>query len=346
MYKIAVLRGDGIGPEIVNQSLRVLEFIEEKYNLDLDISFAHFGGEGIDKEGHPFPSSTVELVDAADAVLLGAVGGPKWDNAEVRPEQGLLALRKHLKAYCNLRPIICFDALNEMSPLKLDPNKKIDMCFVRELTGGIYFGEKGRENDEAYDVERYHKDEVKRIAFKAFELSNKRRSKVTSVDKSNVLESSKLWRETVNEISSGYTNELNHMYVDNAAMQLIINPYQFDVVLTNNIFGDILSDEASVLAGSIGVLPSASIGDGKGLFEPISGSAPDIAGKDIANPIGMIMSVAMMLQNLLNRNDIYDFIYENIEKTLNQGIGTSDLKLSKQISTSEWTTKLLNNMNS
>ncbi|MCH4890583.1 3-isopropylmalate dehydrogenase [Acidaminobacter sp. JC074] len=346
MYKIAVLRGDGIGPEIVDQSLRVLNFIEEKYQLDFDIKYAHFGGKGIDEEGHPFPESTKSIVDWSDAVLLGAVGGPKWDQAKDRPEQGLLSLRKHLGAYCNLRPIITFEALKDMSPLKLDQGKNIDLCFVRELTGGIYFGKKERIDDLAYDQKQYETYEVKRIAKKAFELSKKRAGKICSVDKSNVLMSSKLWREEVEKMNETYQVDLNHMYVDNAAMQLIMNPYQFDVILTGNMFGDILSDEASVLAGSIGVLPSASIGDEKGLYEPIHGSAPDIAGQDIANPIGMIMSLAMMFQNSFERTDIYDFIYKNVNKTLEDGYGTVDLKLDRKVTTREWTDQLIKNMQS
>lgn len=344
MYKIAVLRGDGIGPEIVDQSLRVLSYIEEKFQLDLEISFAHFGGDAIDIEGHPFPASTRRIVDASDAILLGAVGGPKWDDAKVRPEKGLLDLRKHLDAYCNLRPIIAFGALKDMSPLKITSDEPIDMCFVRELTGGIYFGEKNRKNDMAYDVKSYSKFEIDRISKKAFELSQKRRGKVCSVDKSNVLQSSKLWRETVIDLSKNYDVSLNHMYVDNAAMQLVLNPYQFDVILTGNMFGDILSDEASVLAGSIGVLPSASIGDSKGIYEPIHGSAPDIAGKNKANPVGMIMSVAMMFQNSFDRTDIYEFIYKHVDNVLSKGFGTADLKLKHQMTTSEWTNKLLESM--
>lgn len=338
MYKIVVLRGDGIGPEIVDESLRILNYVSDKYQLDFDISYGHFGGDGIDKEGNPFPESTKKLVNDAHAILLGAVGGPKWNHASKRPETGLLELRKHIKAYCNIRPIICFEPLLEMSPVKID--KAIDICFIRELTGGIYFGEKGSNDQEAFDVEKYNKHEIERIAKKAFEISNKRQQKVTSIDKSNVLSSSKLWRKTVEEVSSSYTSELNHMYVDNAAMQLILNPQQFDVILTNNIFGDILSDEASALAGSIGVLPSASVGDGVALFEPIHGSAPDIAGENIANPIGMILSVGMMLAHL-GYEHIYKEIHNGINETLKEGYGTIDLKLDKRITTEEWTTRLL-----
>jgi len=347
MYKIAVLKGDGIGPEIVDESLKVLDYISNRFEFSYEINEANFGGDAIDKEGHPFPETTQHIIDQSDAILLGAVGGPKWENAAVRPEKGLLSLRKYLNAYCNLRPIICFDPLKSMSPIKLDPDKKVDICFVRELTGGIYFGEKGIEESEdtkAYDVEAYTVSEVKRISKRAFDLSQTRDRKVTSVDKSNVLESSKLWRREVITNSQNYDVTLEHMYVDNAAMQLIKNPYQFDVILTNNIFGDILSDEASVLAGSIGVLPSASVGDKKALYEPIHGSAPDIAGEGKANPIGMILSVAMMLENSFNRKDVYHFIYNAIEKTLNDGYGTIDLNLDYIQSTSEWTNQLIETM--
>lgn len=347
MVTIAVLKGDGIGPEIVDEGIRVLNFISKRFDFEVRVEEANFGGAAIDIEGHPFPETTKQIVDLSDAILLGAVGGPKWSSEKVRPEQGLLSLRKHLHAYCNIRPIICFESLREMSPIKLDTNKKLDICFVRELTGGIYFGEKGTidsEDPRAYDVESYSVSEIRRIAKKAFDLSLTRNRKVTSVDKSNVLESSKLWRKEVTSGGKSYDIELNHMYVDNAAMQLIINPYQFDVILTNNIFGDILSDEASVLAGSIGVLPSASIGDKQSLYEPIHGSAPDIAGENKANPIGMILSIAMMMENSFNRPDIYKFIYDSIESVLSKGIGTTDLHLEKKLSTSEWTAELIKYM--
>lgn len=340
MIKIAALNGDGIGPEIMAQGLRVLSHVAGKYNIDIEVKEAAFGGEAIDAFGHPFPDSTKEIVDESDAILLGAVGGDRWNGCEVRPEHGLLSLRKYLKAYCNLRPIICFEPLMAMSPIKHEG--PIDLCFVRELTGGIYFGEKGEGEDFAYDVEKYATYEIERIAKCAFDLAKQRSNKVTSIDKSNVLNSSKLWRKTVTENNPGVS--LNHMYVDNAAMQLILNPSQFDVVLTNNIFGDILSDEASVLAGSIGVLPSASIGDEKGLYEPIHGSAPDIAGENIANPIGMILSVAMMFQASFNRSDVYNAIYNGVKETLSQGFGTVDLKLPKRVTTSEWTDRLIENI--
>lgn len=347
MYKIAVLKGDGIGPEILDESLRVLDFIASKFNIDFHIDECDFGGAAIDLQGHPFPKSTQTVIDQSHAILLGAVGGPKWADAEVRPEQGLLSLRKYLNAYCNLRPIICFEPLKRMSPIKLDQDRPLNICFVRELTGGIYFGEKGiieSDDTKAYDVEAYSVSEINRIANKAFDLSKMRKRKVTSVDKSNVLESSKLWRKEVTRIGEVHDVTLDHMYVDNAAMQLIKNPYQFDVILTNNIFGDILSDEASILAGSIGVLPSASVGDRKALYEPIHGSAPDIAGQNKANPIGMILSVAMMMETSFDRPDVYKFIYESIEAVLEAGYGTCDLYLSSVLSTHEFTNKLIEYM--
>lgn len=344
MYKVAVLKGDGIGPEIMHQCLRVLDVIKKTFKIDVEIKEAHFGGSGIDHEGHPFSNETKAVVDWSDAVLLGAVGGPKWDHHLVRPEQGLLELRKYLDAYCNLRPVMILEALKIMSPLKLKSEQTVDMCFVRELTGGIYFGEKKKMDDKAYDIKAYTRSEIERIAYKAFERAEKRRGKICSIDKSNVLASSKLWRETVDEVSKQSSAILTHMYVDNAAMQLILNPSQFDVILTSNMFGDILSDEASVLSGSIGVLPSASLGDKQGIYEPIHGSAPDIAGEDIANPIGMILSMAMMFENSFDRSDIYHFVVEHVNKVLNLGYGTPDLKQLKTVTTTEWTNHLLRSM--
>lgn len=342
--KIGILKGDGVGPEIMASALLVLKEIEKKFDLSIACEEAYIGGSAIDRYGVPLPEETIDLIDRCDAILLGAVGGPKWDHisGDNRPEKGLLMLRKHLKAYCNLRPIIGFEAIRNMVPIKL--NKAVDICFVRELTGGIYFGERYTESDYAWDQMAYSKDEVKRIAIKALEISKKRNSQVTSVDKSNVLASSKLWRETVKETVVGV--ELNHLYVDNAAMQLIINPHQFDVILTSNMFGDILSDEASILAGSIGILPSASIGDGIGLYEPIHGSAPDIANQDKANPIGMILSLAMMFKYSFDRDDIYDYIFNSVDDVLNQGYGTGDLYTQdKLVTTSEWTQILINKLN-
>lgn len=344
MIKILVLRGDGIGPEIVDQAMRVLSYLKEKYNLDLNVSYAHFGGSAIDRLGHPFPKETLDQVDQADVILLGAIGGPKWDHEQVRPEDALLALRKHLNTYCNLRPIKTFKALMPYVPVKL--KAPVDLCFVRELTGGIYFGEKGIDVNCAYDRKAYNKVEIKRITQKAIGVASKRSKKITSIDKSNVLATSKLWRRQVTDLVVGLDIECHHMYVDNAAMQLILKPDQFDVILTSNMFGDILSDEASVLAGSIGVLPSASIGDKQAIYEPIHGSAPDIEGQGIANPIGMIRSVGMMFEYTLNRRDISLILDEAIEATLGKGFGTPDLNLLKSLSSSEWTTRLIEQLKS
>jgi len=349
MSKIAILSGDGVGPEIMTCAASVIDAVGKYFDFKVTYESGLIGGAAYDQYGHPFPETTRQLIEASDAVLLGAVGGPKWDDVEssLRPESGLLSLRKHMSVYCNIRPIISFPVLNEMSPLKLDGH--LDICFVRELTGGIYFGEKGVKYIDgktcAYDIKSYDNEEISRIAKKAYEIASSRQGKLTSVDKSNVLQSSKLWRRTVTEMKDQYTVDLDHMYVDNAAMQLIKNPQQFDVILTGNMFGDILSDEASVLSGSIGVLPSASIGDDKGLYEPIHGSAPDIAGLNIANPIGMILSVALMYKYSFNRGDIHDFIFQSVEETLNQGYGTKDLSLMDMIvTTNEWTEKLIENM--
>lgn len=348
MYKVAVLKGDGIGPEIMDSALKVIDVIRDIYQIEIETVEGLIGGSAYDIFETPFPIETQHMIDQCDAVLLGAVGGPKWDNvkSDLRPEKGLLSLRKHLKAYCNIRPIIDFEALRKMSPIKRE--LPMNLCFVRELTGGIYFGNRKTEEingiTSAYDMMQYSKTEIERIAEKAFELASTRNHKVTSVDKSNVLDSSKLWRKTVIEKSKNHKSELNHMYVDNAAMQLILNPHQFDVILTSNMFGDILSDEASALVGSIGVLPSISIGDGIALYEPIHGSAPDIAGEGIANPIGMIMSIAEMYRYSFKREEIYDQIFNCITATLNEGYGTPDLKLLKHVTTNEWTDQLIKHM--
>lgn len=343
--KIGILKGDGVGPEIMNSALEVLACIQNKYQLSFEIEEAAIGGDAIDRHGDPLPQITINQINSCQAVLLGAVGGPKWDglSGDLRPEKGLLRLRKHLNAYCNLRPVKGFEAIMEMAPVKL--TKPIDICMVRELTGGIYFGERQRHENYAWDQMAYSKEEVERIAKIALDVSKKRNGKVTSVDKSNVLDSSRLWRQTAIEIVKGV--ELNHMYVDNAAMQLILDPHQFDVILTSNMFGDILSDEASVLAGSIGVLPSASFGDGIGLYEPIHGSAPDIAGRGIANPIGMILSLAMMFKYSFDRDDIHDFIFDCVDQVLSEGYGTKDLyALDHILTTDEWTEKLIKTMTS
>lgn len=329
-YKITIMPGDGIGKEITDGAVKVIKKIEEKFNHKFNISYADIGGIAIDNHGTPLPKETIEMCKNSDGIILGAVGGPRWDHlkGEDRPEKGLLNIRKELSLYTNLRPAIVYEPLKNASPLKTEIIEDgLDICIVRELTGGIYFGKKGvREDGTAYDILSYNEKEVRRIAIKGFEIAMKRNKKVTSVDKSNVLESSRLWRRVVIEISKDYPEvELNHMYVDNAAMQLLINPTQFDVILTMNMFGDILSDEASMITGSIGMLPSASIGEKYGLYEPIHGSAPDIAGQDIANPIATILSVAMMLKYSMGLTEEGTSIEKAVEKVLNNGIRTKDI---------------------
>ena len=304
MKNIVLLKGDGIGPEIAAQAVKSLSVLGG-FNIDEE----DFGGCAIDKTGEPLPQSTLKAALSADAVLLGAVGGPKWDASPKRPEAGLLGLRAALKAYANLRPAVIYEDLKHISPLKDEIiSRGVDIMVVRELTGGIYFGKRGRGIEEggeyAYDTEKYSVAEIERIARLAFDISLKRNKRVCSVDKANVLESSRLWRSTVQRVAEDYPEvKLEHMYVDNASMQLVRDPAQFDVILTSNMFGDILSDEASMLTGSIGMLPSASLGGQTGLYEPIHGSAPDIAGKNIANPIGMVLSVAMMLKYSFNMDN-------------------------------------------
>ena len=305
-YNITVLKGDGIGPDIVAEAMNVLEAVGKKYNHKFNFNEKLVGGAALDACGVPLPDDTLEACKNCDSILLGAVGGPKWDNlpSNMRPEAGaLLRLRKELGLYANLRPAIIHKALSSASPIKPEIiGDSLDILVVRELTGGIYFGERGHREgkygEEAYDVEAYSEFEVKRIAKTAFDAAMKRNKRVTSIDKSNVLESSKLWRKAVIEVAKDYPEvELDHMYVDNAAMQLVRNPKHFDVIVTSNIFGDIISDEASQITGSIGMLPSASLSDGAfGMYEPIHGSAPDIAGMDIANPIATILSAGMMLR--------------------------------------------------
>jgi 3-isopropylmalate dehydrogenase len=342
-YKIAVLPGDGIGPEIVEQTVEVIKVIEKKYRHEFELHEALMGGCAIDEYGEPLPDKTLELCKSCDAVLLGAVGGPKWDAlpGNKRPEAGLLGIRAGLGLFANLRPAVIYPALKSASPLREDIVKDgIDILVVRELTGGIYFGDRGRIKmeyavdgletmsvDAAYDTERYNTVEVERIARVAFETAMKRRKLVTSVDKANVLESSRFWRETVIRVAEEYPEvTLNHMYVDNAAMQLIRKPEQFDVIVTNNMFGDILSDEASMVTGSIGMLPSASLGNGRlGLYEPIHGSAPDIAGMDKANPIATILSTSMMMRYSLGLDDAADDIENAVMKVLNRGYRTVDI---------------------
>ena len=334
VYNIAVIKGDGIGPDVVNEEIRVLNKIGEKFGHKFEYKEVLLGGAAIDACGTPIPKETVETCKASDSVLLGAVGGPKWDDlpGELRPERGLLGIRSELGLYANLRPAIIHKALASASPIKPEIiGDSLDILVVRELTGGIYFGEhgyrSGKYGEEAFDIENYSEFEIKRIAKVAFDSAMKRGKKITSVDKSNVLESSKLWRRTVIEMAKDYPEvELNHMYVDNAAMQLVRNPKQFDVILTSNIFGDILSDEASQITGSIGMLPSASLADGDfGLYEPIHGSAPDIAGMDMANPIATILSGAMMLRYSFGLMDEAKAIEDAVERVLDKNIRTGDI---------------------
>ena len=330
-YKIAVIKGDGIGPEIVEASMKVLDKIGEKHNHTFDYTEVLAGGAAIDACDTPLPQETVDICKGSDAVLLGALGGPKWDNlpGDKRPEAGLLGIRKALGLFANLRPAMLFEELRDASPLKSEIiGDGLDVLVVRELTGDVYFGEKKKDGDfGASDLMNYTRPEVERIARVAFDSAKKRGGKVTSVDKANVLETSRFWRSVVLEIAREYPDvELDHLYVDNAAMQLVINPHQFDVILTGHLFGDILSDEASMLTGSIGMLPSASLGEGKfGMYEPIHGSAPDIAGQDKANPIATVLSVAMMLRYSLGLSDEADNIEDAVKKTLAQGYRTGDI---------------------
>ncbi|MBC8586353.1 3-isopropylmalate dehydrogenase [Youxingia wuxianensis] len=330
--KICVLKGDGIGPEIVDQALKVLKAVCDASGIKLELDFALLGGIAIDQTGEPLPQQTIDKCKASDAVLLGAVGGEKWDHLPARPEKGLLGIRSALGLYANLRPAKIFPALKTASPLKDSViGEGVDILVVRELTGGIYFGEHNRKTENGmeigYDVMQYSTAEVERIAKTAFELARKRNHKVTSVDKANVLEVSRLWRETVIRVHEEYRDvELNHMYVDNASMQLVRNPAQFDVIVTGNMFGDILSDEASMISGSIGMLASASLGVGSlGLYEPIHGSAPDIAGKGIANPLATVLSVAMMLRYTFSLEKEADAIEKAVELSLNHA-RTPDIK--------------------
>lgn len=336
-YKITVLPGDGIGPDIIAEALKVLDLIGEKYGHSFLYTEADLGGIALDRHGEPLPQVTVDTCKGSDAVLLGAVGGPKWDTlpGNKRPEAGLLGIRAALGLYANLRPAVIYGALKDASPLKTEIiSNGIDIMVIRELTGGIYFGKRGRLDSEggeaAFDTEMYNVSEIKRIAKVGFETAMKRGKKLMSVDKANVLESSRLWRQVVEEVAKEYPEvALSHMYVDNAAMQLVRNPAQFDVILTSNIFGDILSDEASMITGSIGMLPSASVGSSKlGLYEPIHGSAPDIAGQDKANPIATILSVAMMLRYSLDLTDEANAIEKAVQDVLNSGYRTADIASS------------------
>ena len=303
-FTIAVIPGDGIGPEVTQQAVNVLDAIAQKSGHHFNYNYCLMGADAIDKTGTPLPDETVSICSKSDAILFGAIGHPKYDNdpsAKVRPEQGLLQLRKRLQLFANIRPVATYTSLHHLSPLKAKKLIDVDFIIYRELTGGIYFGEKKTDAAQTWASDEciYTKDEVERIAHLAFKAAQKRRKKITLVDKANVLETSRLWRKVVKDMASQYPDvELNFLYVDNAAMQIILNPKQFDIILAENLFGDMISDVASIISGSLGLLPSASIGESNALFEPIHGSYPAAAGKDIANPLGSILSVAMMLEHL------------------------------------------------
>jgi 3-isopropylmalate dehydrogenase len=337
-YKVAVLPGDGIGPEIIPEALMVLEKVGQTYGFRFKFSVGLIGGAALDAVGHPLPEETLELCRQSQAILLGAVGGPKWDcyPVHLRPEVGaLLPLRKKLGLYANLRPVNLFSSLEDASTLKREVVSGTDLLVIRELTGGLYFGEKKREytptGQVAIDTLIYTEQEIRRIARLAFSMAEKRRGMLTSVDKANVLESSRLWREIVTEVSQEFPQvSLNHLYVDNCAMQLVRYPRQFDVIVTENMFGDILTDQASMLAGSIGMLASASIGGEVALYEPAHGSAPDIAGQGKANPLATILSAALMLEISFNQLEAADSIRRAVEKVLKDGYRTADLVVTGQ----------------
>ena len=339
--KIVALAGDGIGPEIMEAGLEVLASIAEKTGFDFEIDRRPFGGAGIDATGHPLPDETFKAAREADAILLAAIGSPQYDNATVRPEQGLLALRKELNLYANIRPVKIFDSLKHLSPLKPERIVGVDFVVVRELTGGIYFGDHILEEKSARDINDYSYEEVERIIRQAFEIAKGRNKIVTSIDKQNVLATSKLWRKVADEVAKNFPDvTLEHQLVDSAAMLMITNPAKFDVIVTENLFGDILSDESSVLSGTLGVMPSASHSEnGPSLYEPIHGSAPDIAGQGIANPISMILSVAMMLRDSFGRYEDAERIEHAVEETLAAGILTRDI--GGQASTREITEAII-----
>jgi len=335
--KVLIMDGDGIGPEIVAQARKIVEAVNQRDSLGIEFSEAQLGGNAYDDYGHPYPDETKEKAIAADAILFGAVGGPQWDNGKVdrhlRPEQGLLDIRSHLELFANFRPAITFPQLADASSLKKELVAGLDILIVRELTGGIYFGEpRGIRTlpsgeREGFNTDIYSETEVRRIAHVAFQAAQKRDNRLCSVDKANVLEVTVLWREVLEEVSKDYPDvELKHMYVDNAAMQLVVNPKQFDVIVTGNLFGDILSDVASMLTGSIGMLPSASLDkNGKGFYEPVHGSAPDIMGKGVANPLATILSAAMMLRYSLAAAGSAEAIENAVSRVLDQGYRTGDI---------------------
>ncbi|PXF30472.1 3-isopropylmalate dehydrogenase [Pokkaliibacter plantistimulans] len=333
--KVLVLPGDGIGPEIIAEAVKVLNVVNQRFDLGIELSEGLLGGAAVDATGLPLPESTLEAAKQADAILLGAVGGPKWDKVETakRPERGLLGIRSGLKLFANLRPAILYPQLAHASTLKPEVVSGLDILIVRELTGGIYFGQprgiRTLENGEkeGFNTYVYSESEIRRIAHVAFSLARQRSSRVCSIDKSNVLEVTVLWRDVMEEVAKEYPDvELSHMYVDNAAMQLVRAPKQFDVLVTGNMFGDILSDEAAMLTGSIGMLPSASLDiNNKGMYEPCHGSAPDIAGQGIANPLATILSAAMMLRYTFNEGSAADAIEKAVSDVLDQNLRTADI---------------------
>ena len=345
-FEIAIFPGDGIGPEVVAEAIKVLKIIESKLTLKITLNEAPVGGTAYEITGQPLPESSLEIAKKADAILLGAVGGPKWETIDfsLRPERALLGLRSNLGLYANLRPARIFPALIDASTLKREVVDGLDLLVVRELTGGIYFGEprgvgtNDKGERQGFNTLVYSEPEIKRISKIAFDVARKRNRKVCSVDKANVLEATGFWRDVVTSVHSQYSDiELSHMYVDNCAMQLVRNPKQFDVILTTNMFGDILSDEASMLTGSIGMLPSASLGEKYAMYEPIHGSAPDIAGKELANPLATILSVGMLFKYSLDREEPNRWIEEAVESVLNQGARTADIMSDgmKQVGTQE-----------
>jgi len=345
-HKILVLPGDGIGREVVTEAVKVIVRLKERHGLKAELDFGVIGGAAIDETGVPLPDATLAKAQGVDAILMGAVGGPKWDRAprDVRPERGLLKIRQALGLFSNLRPAICFDELADASSLKPEVLRGLDILIVRELTGGIYYGQPRGIGDEngvrvGFNTERYSEVEIERIGHSAFELARLRGKRVCSVDKANVLESSQLWREVMEKVARSYADvELTHMYVDNAAMQLVRAPKQFDVIVTGNIFGDILSDIGAQLTGSLGMLPSASLNlQGRGLYEPVHGSAPDIAGKGIANPLATILSLAMLLRYSLKEPKLADRVEQAVKKALASGLRTADIARpgERAVSTSE-----------
>lgn len=338
--KLAVLSGDGVGPEVTDQAIKVLNSVGHRYDIQFTYDHADVGAIAIDRHGDPLPPATLASCRQADAVLFGAIGHPRFDNdpsAPVRPEQGLLRLRKELGLFANLRPVTSYAGLEELSPLRPERISGVDFLIVRELTGGIYFGDRGRSEDRksAFDTCPYSEVEIERIVDLAFQEASARRKHLTLVDKANVLETSRLWREVTQRLTANYPEvQVDYLFVDNAAMQLILNPAQFDVIVTDNMFGDILSDESSVLVGSLGLLPSASIGDKVGMFEPIHGSFPQAAGKDVANPMATILSAAMLLDHLGHRKPAAE-IRRAVSFLLTQKVGTADLNPEIQIGCSE-----------